>query len=239
MEVIPAIDLMDGKVVRLEKGLEKNQKIYDHNPLKVAENLVNLGSERLHIIDLDATLGKGNNYELIKKIKNSINIPIQVGGGIRNFQKCKEMLDLDFDQVFLGSMIFNNPKDFNEVILNYDNSRFISCLDYSGDKVVINGWKKITRISPKEAIKSLIDKGLNWFLLTNTEKDGTLSGPDIDIFRILKNKYRATNFIAAGGIADISDVIKLKETGIERCIVGKALYEGKIDLKNAIKIGKK
>lgn len=224
MKIIPAIDLMDGKVVRLIKGDPKNRIVYSNDPISMATKFEKY-ADALHIIDLDATLSLGTNKDIIKKIAKNVSIEIQVGGGIRSKDYAEEMLDYA-DAIMLGTLAY---KDTNVIkdLLRYGKERIIVAIDHRDGKVMINGWKSNTNIDLLDAINSFKAIDIEKFLVTNIERDGTLEGADLNTLGKISNMAK---IIASGGIASIGDIIKLKEMNLYGVILGKALYDNKIRL---------
>lgn len=233
--LIPAIDLMDGEVVRLLKGEEKTKTSYRAmgDPVKVAKTWEKQGAEYLHIIDLDAALGLGDNRVTIRNILRSTGIPLQVGGGIRSHEYAKSILEQGVNRIMVGSMAFNNIPILKMLLNEYGPERIIVALDHSNNLIRTKGWREGTEISILTALNEYSELGAELFLVTDIEKDGTLEGPDIEnLRRIITGDYR---IIVAGGIGSISDLKRVKELGAEAVIVGKALYEGRFNLSAALK----
>ena len=224
MKIMLAIDIMDGKVVRLYKGVPNKAKVYSNDPLAVAKELEPY-ADVLHIIDLDAAFGKGNNKNIIKRIADDTSIKVQVGGGIRSIDYAKELLCY-VDYIMLGTLAFKDEEALVELLKDYKD-RIIVAIDYKDNMVRIKGWKESSNISIKEAISHLKGLGVSKFLLTSIDRDGTLEGPDIDT---LKGIADMADIIASGGIASIDDVIALSRLDLYGVIIGRALYENRIDL---------
>jgi phosphoribosylformimino-5-aminoimidazole carboxamide ribotide isomerase len=233
--VIPAIDIMDGEVVRLLKGNEEAKTSYRSlgNPVDVAKKWVKQGAKYLHIIDLDAALGLGDNRNTIKTIIKAIKVPTQVGGGIRSYEYANSMFDIGVDRIILGSLAMSNTPVLNTLLSEYGARRIVVALDHSNNLIRTEGWKHGTEIKLLSALKKFKDLGVETFLVTNIERDGTLEGPDIGNLRNLsQEKFK---IIVAGGISSVNDVIRVKELGVEAVIVGKALYEGRFNLLEVLK----
>ena len=228
MKIIPAIDLMDGKVVRLIKGNPKNKTIYSNNPVEIAKKWEKAGADRIHVVDLDATLDSGSNLEIIKKIAQEISIPIHVAGGLRNEETISDALSFA-DKIVIGTFAFKNKENLPEILAKFGKEKFIISVDQLNGKIVINGWRQSTGIELITGIEDFLKIGLSEFLLTSVERDGTLLGPDIDSLTkacMIKN----TMIIASGGISDLKDTIAVKKCGATGVILGKALYDGKISI---------
>jgi phosphoribosylformimino-5-aminoimidazole carboxamide ribotide isomerase len=236
VQVIPAIDLMKGKIVRLSRGDPKTAKVYDQfgNPVETAEKWREEGAKKLHIIDLDAAFGMGDNLSVVAKIAKSIDLPIQVGGGIRTIEAVEKLLTTGISQVILGALAFNDPKAVTQIQKKYGSEPIIVALDNKDGKIMVEGWKTPTDFGIREALKKFTKLKVKTFLITSITKDGTLSGPDLDTLSEAC-QYPNVEIIAAGGISNLNDLTALKRIGVEGAVIGKALYEGKFTLKEAIK----
>jgi len=232
MEIIAAIDIIKGKCVRLTKGDFSKEKVYSDNPRKLARIWEISGADRIHIVDLDgAKSGRLENRETVLEIIKEVKVPVEIGGGIRSLEIVKDYIENGARRIILGSIVLEDEKLLEECLSLYQESITIS-LDVRANKLSINGWLKDTDISYIEYAKRLEKKGVKEFIYTNIERDGTLYGPDLTGLSQLINTVR-TPVIASGGISSIEDIIKIKELGAKGVIIGKALYEGKIDLKEA------
>lgn len=241
MIIIPAIDLLDGSCVRLVKGNYNDSTIYSSDPVKMAKKLLSAGCERLHIVDLDAARGKGkNNRDIIRKIRNSIDVVIETGGGIRTDSDVKELLDIGIDRLILGTVFAKNPEIagmWTEEFGNY----FIAGIDALNGEVKISGWEEGSLLKDTDLAKQAAENGIISIIYTNIDKDGTLEGPDI------KNSVRIAEIsklpvIVSGGISSENDfnvIADLNHPGIAGVITGKAVYENRIDLKLAIEKNQK
>ncbi len=234
--MIPAIDLMNGKIVRLTHGDPKTAKVYDQfgGPVETAKKWQKEGATKLHIIDLDAALGMGNNLSVIAEIAENVDLPIQVGGGIRNIAAVTKVLKLGVSQVILGALAFSDPKAVTQIQQEFGAKSVIVALDNRDGKVMVEGWKTATALGMKEALEKFAALGVKAFLVTSITKDGTLSGPDLDTLREAC-QYPDVEVIAAGGIGGLNDLAALKRVGVEGAVIGKALYEGRFTLKEALK----
>jgi phosphoribosylformimino-5-aminoimidazole carboxamide ribotide isomerase len=235
--LIPAIDLMNGKIVRLTHGDPKTAKVYSQfgGPVETAKKWQADGATKLHIIDLDAALGMGNNLSVIADITQNTDLPIQVGGGIRSVNTVEKVLRLGVSQVILGALAFNDPKAITTVQKQFGVESVIVALDNRDGKVMVEGWKTATALGMKEALEKFVMLGVKVFLVTSITKDGTLSGPDLGTLREAC-QYPDVEVIAAGGIGGLNDLVALKRVGMEGAVIGKALYEGRFTLKEALKM---
>ncbi len=231
MIIIPAIDILNGQCVRLFQGDYNKSITYNNNPLKTAKRFVQEGALSLHIIDLDgAKTGQPVNMDTIIKIAKNINIPVQVGGGIRNYQIAANYLEQGVKKIILGTVVINNQTMIKKLISKFGTERIIVAIDTDKGKLVTNGWQVINSISIKTILKKLKQTGVTTLLVTDKQKDGTLNGPNLTLIKtILKQKF---NIIAAGGVANNKDLKNLKKIGCLGAVVGKALYENKITLSN-------
>jgi len=236
MKVIPAIDLMNGKVVRLSRGDPETAKVYDYmgTPIEIALKWKSQGAQILHIIDLDATFGKRNNLDVVVEIAKATGLPIQVGGGIRTIESAEKLLAKGIKYVILGALAFSDPTAIMQVQQKFANSRVIVALDNKNGKVMVAGWKTATAFTMTEALDKFSKLGVKTFLVTSIVKDGMLQGPDIEMLSKI-SQYPDVNVIAAGGIGSLKDLVALKRIGVEGVVVGKAIYEGRFTLKEAIK----
>jgi phosphoribosylformimino-5-aminoimidazole carboxamide ribotide isomerase len=235
MQVIPAIDLMNSRVVRLTRGDPKQATFYDSlgTPMEMALRWKREGAERLHIIDLDAAFGEPDNLKVVKEIAGATGLPIQVGGGIRSVEAGERLLTEGIQYVILGSLAFRDPTALTEIHRKFGTERTIVALDNRDGMVMIEGWTSATTFSLKDALETYSKLGVKTFLITSITNDGTLSGPDLDTLEEAC-KLSVGGIIAAGGIGTLKDLVALKHVGVDAVVVGKALYEGKFTLKEAI-----
>lgn len=236
MQLIPAIDLMNGKIVRLSRGDQKTAKVYDQfgGPLETAKMWRDEGAGKLHIIDLDAAFGTGNNHGVIVEIAKNIELPIQVGGGIRSFEIAEKLFATGISQVILGALAFSDPSARGKIQKRFGADAVIVALDNKDGLIMVEGWKTATALRVKEALEKFTALGVTTFLITSIVKDGMLSGPDLETLREAC-KFPNAKIIAAGGIGSLNDLISLKRVGVEGAVIGKALYECRFTLKEAIK----
>lgn len=234
MKIIPAIDLMNGQVVRLYKGDPNQKTVYGDNPIEVAKKWESNGADMLHLVDLDATLGMGSNLLLIKKIIKEISIPIQVAGGLREELVIVDMAKIS-NRVVLGTLAFKDKPTLKKLLSNLGSQKIVISVDHKDGEIVINGWQKRTGIKLIEAMQEFIAMGFSEFLLTNVSHDGTLEGPDLK-FLEQACQLNNVNVIASGGISNITDIKNVKQKNAFGVILGKALYENKISIEEAKKL---
>ena len=239
MNIIPAIDILEGQVVRLVKGELQNKIVYSDNPIEIAEKLETQGADIIHVVDLDATLTTGwnnnqNNTEIILKIIDTIKIPVQVAGGIRSIDAINKMFEKKAEKIVIGTLAYKNPQVLQQ--LSKDKvEKIVISIDQNKGIVMIDGWRQPSGFKVIEAIKFFMAKGIKEFLLTTVDRDGTLNGPDLDTLSYASNVSGA-KIIASGGISSIEDIIRVKNIGCSAVILGKSIYDGKIDVKKAIAV---
>jgi phosphoribosylformimino-5-aminoimidazole carboxamide ribotide isomerase len=230
MKVLAAIDIMNGDVVRLTKGDQSTKKVYSNDPVQVAKKWAKDGADMLHIVDLDAAFGnESSNLSIISEILRSVNIPIQIGGGIRNTEIFEKIVKMGFSKIVVGTMAYRNVNELYLLTKNYGDKIVIS-LDEINGKVMIEGWKSSSDYKVEDAINKFNKLGISNFLLTSIIKDGTLSGPDIVTLNSI-NTDRKSKIIASGGISSLVDVLRVRSIGCDSVILGKALYEQRLDIK--------
>ena len=235
MQAIPAIDLMKGQIVRLSRGDPKMAKVYNQfgSALETAKKWKTEGAKKLHMIDLDAAFSTGNNLSTIEEIANKIDLPIQVGGGIRTMVAVERMLATGATQVILGALAFSDPNAVTQIQKKFGSEHVIVALDNKYGKIMVEGWKTPTNFGIKEALERFTRLRVKTFLITSITRDGTLLGPDLDTLREAC-RFPNAEIIAAGGIGSLKDLTALKLVGAEAAVIGKALYEGKFTLREAI-----
>jgi len=231
MKIIPAIDLMNGQVVRLYKGDPKQKTVYSNDPVKIAKKWEADGADMLHIVDLDATLGIGSNLSIIKKILDEISIPIEVAGGLRDESIILDMVKIS-NRVVLGTLAFNDKKLLKKLLMSLGSQKIVISVDHKDGEIVIHGWQNKTGMKLIESMKEFLEMGFTEFLLTNVNRDGTMQGPDLE-FLEQACSFDKANVIASGGISNIDDVKDVKEKNAFGVILGKALYENKISIRDA------
>jgi phosphoribosylformimino-5-aminoimidazole carboxamide ribotide isomerase len=240
MQLIPAIDLMGGKIVRLTRGEAKTAKTYKTQfgtPVEAAKRWRDEGAGKLHIIDLDAAFGIGENRAVIGEAAKNVALPIQVGGGIRSYEIAARLFDLGVKQVILGALAFSDPSAIGKIRKQFGLDSVIVALDNKEGHIMVEGWRTETAMTVDEALDKYTQLGVRNFLITSIAQDGMLSGPDLQTLSSAV-LFPGVKIIAAGGIGSIGDLVALKEIGVEGAVIGKALYEGRFTLKEAIqKIG--
>lgn len=234
MIIFPAIDLVDGKAVRLTKGDYSRMDIYDDDPAAVAQRFESQGATHLHIVDLSgARDGSPKNFEVIKKIRESCNLFIQVGGGIRDEQRIRKYLDMGANRVILGTAAIKNPGFLTASLSAFGTDKIVLGADLLNGRAAVNGWTKATDIDGIDLCRSARDAGVKTILCTDISKDGMLQGPAIRLYEKIM-EIGGIDLIASGGVTDIVDITQLKSKGLYGAIIGKALYAGNISLADAL-----
>ena len=238
MIIIPAVDIRQGNCVMLQQGKIADETIYSKDPVFMAKLWKAKGAERLHVVDLDGSFsGNQTNYEIIGNICLTVDIPVQVGGGIRNMKRIDEIFTLGASYVILGTVAIYNPNIVRQAIEKYGSDKIIVAVDIYEDKVAIGGWKEITPVTTGEMIDKLKDMGVKEIIFTDISKDGMLKGPNIEMLKKIA-KISNMNVIASGGVTTIDDVkkiAKLEKNGVIGAIVGKALYTEDFILEDALR----
>jgi phosphoribosylformimino-5-aminoimidazole carboxamide ribotide isomerase len=231
MRVIPAIDIIGGKCVRLTQGDYAQKKIYNENPLEVAKGFEDAGVKYLHLVDLDgAKAGRVTNWEVIEFITSQTNLHVDFGGGIKTEAEIKQLFDLGVKQINLGSIAVKEPDTVYQWIEKFGSNRIILSADVHGEKIAIAGWQEKSNLLITDFIKMYLEHGLKYVTCTDISTDGMLNGPNIKLYKKLTKLFPELKVIASGGVSSIKDLEKLKKTGVDGVIVGKAIYENRITL---------
>ncbi|MEP6927397.1 MAG: 1-(5-phosphoribosyl)-5-[(5-phosphoribosylamino)methylideneamino]imidazole-4-carboxamide isomerase [Ginsengibacter sp.] len=232
MDLIPAIDIIDGKCVRLAKGDFLKKVIYNDNPLDVAKAFEDAGLKRLHIVDLDGASGESlKNISTLKNISAHTKLIIDFGGGIKNTGDVKAVLNAGASMISVGSIIVKNPVLFQQWLIDFGPEKFLPGADVLDKKIKINGWKENTGIEIFDLIEGLIKQKIRKIFCTDISKDGMMQGPSIELYNEILKQFPGLHLIASGGISCYEDLILLEKTGCSGAIIGKAFYEKKITLR--------
>ncbi len=244
MQIIPAIDLKDNKCVRLTKGEDETSIIFNDNPSEQAKYFQEIGCKKLHIVDLDAAFGRYEvNYSSVKKIRKAINIPIQLGGGIRNQLQAEKYFDIGVENIIIGSMSVTNPDSVIVLSEKYKNRIYVS-LDIKNNNVMIKGWKEVAKLTLQDVLNIYDSVDIRGYVITDILNDGMLRGLDLIFIKkivsqIQENKKVKKNIIIAGGLTNYKDLANIKKSNLnnlEGIISGKSYYSGNIDLIKAQKM---
>ena len=229
--IVPAIDIRGGKVVRLYKGDFDRERVYHENPVELAKRFDRLGFKRIHVVDLDgAKEGLPSNLETIARIREAVSCEVEVGGGIRTREAAKKLLeDIGVDYIVVGTLAVRKPELFAEIVGEYPN-RVVLSIDSKGGKVAVSGWLEKASQTPEEFAKRFENLPIWGYLYTVVERDGTLEGVDIEPYKSIKGVVRKP-VLASGGVASLEDVKRLVGV-VDGVVVGRAIYEGRIDIEN-------
>lgn len=240
MLVFPAIDLKEGKAVRLLQGRMEDSTVYAENPLEVAQRFLTEGSEYLHMVDLDgAFAGKPVNDDVIREVVEKVALKVQVGGGIRTLERIEDLLNLGVARVILGTVAVRDPKLVAEAVRRYGGDKIIVGIDAKKGQVAVQGWAETTEMTASELALKMKDVGVQRIIFTDISRDGMLQGPNIES-TVQLAQVSQLQIIASGGVSSLEDLLKLQERAasgvtIEGAIVGKALYSGAFTLGEALK----
>ena len=232
MRIIPAIDIIEGKCVRLTKGDFNDKTVYDSNPLDVAKMFEDYGFKYLHLVDLDGAKSRRViNYKILEQIASKTNLIIDFGGGLKSNEDIKIVFDSGASQVTGGSIAVKQPSIFMEWIEKFGSEKIILGADVKNQKIAIDGWLKVSNKNIFDFIDNFQKKGVRYVICTDIEKDGMLKGVSINLYEKILNKFDKIKLIASGGLSDIDQIRGLKKIGCFGVIIGKAIYEKSIDLK--------
>jgi phosphoribosylformimino-5-aminoimidazole carboxamide ribotide isomerase len=233
MQIIPAIDIIDGKCVRLTEGDYGQKKIYNERPLEVAMQFEDAGLERLHLVDLDgAKAGKVKNWKVLETLASKTRLLIDFGGGIKTQQDVDIVFESGAAMATVGSIAVKNEKEFVSWIKNYGTEKFLLGADVKDEKIAIAGWLETTDIWIYDFIQKYLDHGITQIFCTDVSKDGKLEGPSLGLYKTIITQFPALGFIASGGVSSMEDLEQLKQIGCSGAIVGKAIYEGHIKIQD-------
>ncbi|MDD4428658.1 MAG: 1-(5-phosphoribosyl)-5-[(5-phosphoribosylamino)methylideneamino]imidazole-4-carboxamide isomerase [Paludibacter sp.] len=231
IEIIPAIDLIDGKCVRLSQGDYQQKTIYNENPLEVAKIFADAGIRRLHLVDLDGAKAHHIvNHKVLETIASKTNLIIDFGGGLKSDDDLRIAFECGASMVTGGSIAVKNPEVFNSWIQQYGGDKIILGADVKDEKIAVGGWIETTDLELMPFIKNYMEKGISKVICTDISKDGMLLGPAIDLYKKMLEQEPSIYLIASGGVSSIRDIEMLIENKVPAVITGKAIYEGKIKL---------
>jgi phosphoribosylformimino-5-aminoimidazole carboxamide ribotide isomerase len=232
MEIIPAIDIIDGKCVRLTQGDYEQKTIYNENPLEVAKAFEGVGLKRLHLVDLDgAKEGTVKNWVVLQQIAASTTLSIDFGGGIKQDKDLKIVFESGAAYATIGSLAVKQRDVFVSWLKEYGADKFLLGADVKSEKIAVAGWQETTDIDIYDFLKDYVEQGIQQVFCTDVSKDGKLEGPSVDLYQKIIEKFPSLWFIASGGVSNMDDLYALKAIGCSGAIVGKAIYEGRIQLK--------
>lgn len=234
MQLYPAIDLKDGQCVRLRQGEFKEVAVYSNSPEEVALGWQSQGATFLHLVDLDGALaGRSVNEEVIKRIVNALSIPVEIGGGIRSEEAVSAMLSLGVQRVIIGTKAVENPEFLGDMVKKFGADRIVAGVDAKDGLVAVEGWEKVSQVTASQLCGKMKEYGVKHIVYTDIARDGMLSGPNVAYTKKLTEET-GLDIIASGGMSSMEDLRRLYEAGVSGAIIGKALYEKRIVLKEAI-----
>ena len=233
IDIIPAIDLIDGKCVRLSQGDYDQKTIYNENPLEVAKEFENHGIKRLHLVDLDgAKAGRIINHKVLETISSKTNLIIDFGGGLKTTDDLNIAFNSGAQMVTGGSIAVKNPQEFEGWIKKYGADKIILGSDAKDGKIAVSGWLETSKLDLFDFLKDYISKGITKTICTDISKDGMLQGPSLELYKDIMAQFPELYLVASGGVSCLDDIIALEENKIPAVIFGKAIYEGRIKLKD-------
>ena len=232
MRIIPAIDIIDGKCVRLTQGDYKQKKVYADDPLEMAKAFEEHGAQYIHVVDLDGAKAQSIiNYRILERIASKTQLKIDFGGGLKSNEDLRIAFESGADQITGGSIAVKNAAVFEQWIENFGSEKIILGADAKHGKIATNGWLEVSELEVNSFIETYHTKGISYVVCTDIEQDGTLEGPSVELYQKILQQTPKVKLIASGGVSGLSDLDQLREIGCEAAIVGKAIYEGHISLK--------
>lgn len=237
MQIIPAIDIIDGKCVRLTQGDYSQKTVYNEQPLEVAKEFEDAGLKRLHLVDLDgAKAGAVKNWKVLETIAGKTNLQIDFGGGIKTPKDVQIVFDSGAMLATVGSIAVKNEEEFSSWLTRFGAEKFLLGADVKNEKIAVAGWLETTDVWIYDFIGKYIEKGITQLFCTDVSKDGKLEGPAVELYKSITSKFSALHFIASGGVSSMKDIDELQEAGCKGVIIGKAIYEGRVKVSELQKI---
>jgi phosphoribosylformimino-5-aminoimidazole carboxamide ribotide isomerase len=232
MDIIPAIDLIDGKCVRLSQGDYERRKVYNEDPLEVAKGFQDAGINRLHLVDLDgAKASHIVNHKVLERLATQTSLVIDFGGGLKTDEDLRIAFESGASMVTGGSIAVKSPAVFESWLKTYGSEKIILGADVKGEHIAVTGWTESTDTQLMPFLEVYITKGINKVICTDISKDGMLQGPAVELYRSILQAHPDLYLVASGGVSSLKDLEELEEAGLPAAIVGKAIYEGRIQLK--------
>ena len=237
MFIIPAIDIIQNSCVRLTEGSYSSVKNYTIAPEVMAKEFIDAGATHLHVVDLEgAKQGNVINWDALLAIRKLKGITLQFGGGVRSDADVHRLIDIGIDRIIVGSIALLSPNILQQWIERFGSERFCVALDFKDGNIATHGWQKITHSTYNDVVPGLIKIGVKNFLSTDIRKDGMMSGPNFELYKNLVSTFPSADWFASGGIHSLEDILQLKTTGVTGAVIGKALYEGKLRLKDILEM---
>lgn len=233
IEIIPAIDIIGGQCVRLTQGDYSQRTVYSSDPVEIAKSYEAIGIRRLHVVDLDgAKAAAPQNLDTLRKIATATKLDIQYGGGIKSGEALKAVLAAGANRAICGSIAITAPDRFEEWLAAYGAEHIILGADTKAGKVAINGWLESSETDVQTIVRRFAERGLRQVICTDISRDGMLEGPNFELYSTLQNEFPEVDITVSGGISSLDDIVRLDDMGLRSVIVGKAIYEGRITLKD-------
>lgn len=233
VEIIPAIDIIDGRCVRLSQGDYAQTKVYDASPVDMAKRYADCGVKRIHVVDLDgAKSSSPRNLKTLEKMAVGAGVEIEWGGGIKSEESLRALFDYGATYAIVGSVAAQNPTLFAEWLARYGGERMVLGADVRGGKVAVNGWQQEVELTIDDLVKEFMPMGLSQVICTDISRDGMLQGPSFELYTRLQEQYDAVDFTVSGGVSSMKDIEECDRLGLRKVIVGKAIYENRITLKD-------
>ncbi len=233
LEIIPAIDIIEGRCVRLSQGDYAQTKVYDANPVDMAKRYADCGVKRIHVVDLDgAKASSPKNLKTLEKIAVGADVEIEWGGGIKSEESLRALFDYGATYAIVGSVAAQNQMLFAEWLARYGGERMVLGADVRGGKVAVNGWQQEVELTIDDLVGEFLPMGLSQVICTDISRDGMLQGPSFGLYTRLQEQYGAVDFTVSGGISAMKDIEECDRLGLRKVIVGKAIYENRITLKD-------
>ena len=232
-QIIPAIDIIDGRCVRLSQGDYDRRRVYDASPEDMAKRYADCGVRRIHVVDLDgAKSSSPKNLKTLERMAVGASVEIEWGGGIKSEDALRALFDYGADCAIVGSVAAREPELFIEWLLRFGGERMIPGVDVRDGRVSVNGWREDLNLGVDDMVGEFLPHGVKQVVCTDISKDGMLQGPSFDLYTVLQRRYDGVDFTVSGGIGSMSDIVRLDELGLRKVIVGKAVYENRITLKD-------
>ncbi len=232
-QIIPAIDIIDGRCVRLSQGDYDRRRVYDASPEDMAKRYADCGVRRIHVVDLDgAKSSSPKNLKTLERMAVGASVEIEWGGGVKSEDALRALFDYGADCAIVGSVAAREPELFIEWLLRFGGERMILGVDVRDGRVSVNGWREDLNLGVDDMVGEFLPHGVKQVVCTDISKDGMLQGPSFDLYTDLQRRYDVVDFTVSGGIGSMSDIVRLDELGLRKAIVGKAVYENRITLKD-------
>ena len=233
IEIIPAIDIIEGRCVRLSQGDYDRRKVYDESPVDMAKRYADCGVKRIHVVDLDGAKSSApKNLKTLERMVVGSGVEIEWGGGIKSEESLRALFDYGATYAIVGSVAAQQPMLFAEWLAKFGGQRVVLGADVRNGKVSVNGWQEDLAVTIEELIDGFLPMGLSQVICTDITKDGMLQGPSFELYTELQNRYESVDFTVSGGIGSMADIEQLNELNLRKVIIGKAIYENRITLKD-------